>query len=126
MKFQYLLVTAGLVVAAIGVGAMQDPKAQGQTPAYIITEIDVTDAEAFAQYAPQVQPTFARFGGRYVARGGKTQSFIGEPPKRVVVLAFDSMERAQTWYFSPEYEALKALRDKSGKARIFAVEGLLP
>ena len=126
MNFKHLIMAAGLAIAAIGFGTTQDLRAQGQTPAFIITEIEVTDADAFSDYAPRVAPTFARFGGRYVARGGKTQSFIGEPPKRVVVLAFDSMERAQSWYFSPEYEALKALRDKSGKARIFAVEGLLP
>ena len=100
--------------------------AQPQTPAYVVTEIDVTDAAAFAEYAPKVQPSFAPFGGRYVVRGGKTQSLIGDAPKRVVVLAFDSIEQVRAWYDSPQYEALKALRDKAGKARIFAVEGVAP
>ena len=102
--------------------------AQGkiQMPAYVITEIDVTNAEAFKEYAPQVQPSFAPFGGRYLARGGTTQSLVGEPPKRVVVLEFENMERAQAWYASPGYDRLKALRDRAGKARIFIVEGLKP
>jgi uncharacterized protein (DUF1330 family) len=97
-----------------------------QAPAYVITEIEVTNAEAFREYAPRVQPSFAPFSGRYLVRGGKSQSLAGEPPKRVVVLVFDSIERVQAWYASPEYEALKTLRDKAGKARIFAVEGLAP
>jgi Domain of unknown function (DUF1330) len=50
----------------------------------------------------------------------------GDAPKRVVVLAFDNIEQVRAWYDSPQYEALKALRDKSGKARIFAVEGVAP
>lgn len=100
--------------------------AQPRTPAYVITEIDVTDAAAFAEYAPKVQPSFAPFGGRYVVRGGKAQSLTGDAPKRVVVLAFDSIDQVRAWYDSPQYEALKALRDKAGKARIFAVEGVAP
>ena len=115
--------TLALGAAAFAVHTLQ---AQPRTPAYVITEIDVTDAAAFAEYAPKVQPSFAPFGGRYVVRGGKTQALIGDAPKRVVVLAFDTIEQARAWYDSPQYEALKALRDKAGKARIFAVEGVAP
>jgi uncharacterized protein (DUF1330 family) len=123
MKIEYLLAEA-LLAIVVSTAAVQDLNAQTQALAYVITEIDVTDSEAFKEYAPRVQPSFAPFGGRYVVRGGKTESLTGEPPRRVVVLAFDTMERAQSWYASPEYEALKALRDKAGKARIFVVEGL--
>ena len=115
--------TLALGAAAFAVHTLQ---AQPRAPAYVITEIDVTDAAAFAEYAPKVQPSFAPFGGRYVVRGGKTQSLTGDAPKRVVVLAFDSIDQVRAWYDSPQYEALKALRDKAGKARIFAVEGVAP
>jgi uncharacterized protein (DUF1330 family) len=112
--------------SALGVAALAINGVHGQlrTSAYVITEIDVTDSAAFAEYAPKVQASFAPFGGRYVVRGGKTQSLAGDAPKRVVVLAFDSIDQARAWYASPDYEGLKALRDKAGKARIFAVEGL--
>ena len=122
MKTRYLLLPALLV--AIGATAIKRLDAHAPAPAYVITEIDVTDGEAFRDYAPRVQLSFVPFGGRYLVRGGNTQSFAGEPPKRVVVLVFDSMERARSWYASPEYEALKGLHDKAGKARIFAGEGL--
>jgi uncharacterized protein (DUF1330 family) len=126
MKIDHFVLAALLVGVAFWGAAVQQPKAQARAPAYVITEIEVTDAEAFREYAPRVQPSFMPFGGRYLVRGGKTQSFAGAPAKRVVVLAFDSMERAQSWYASPEYEMLKPLRDKAGKARIFAVEGVPP
>jgi uncharacterized protein (DUF1330 family) len=95
-------------------------------PVYVITEIEVTNSEAFKEYAPHVQSSFAPFRGRYIVRGGATRSLAGEAPKRIVVLAFESMERAQAWYASPAYTASKALRDKAGDARIFIVEGLKP
>jgi uncharacterized protein (DUF1330 family) len=111
---------------AIVMSAVPTLHGRVQMPAYVITEIDVTDAEAFREYAPQVQPTFQPFGGRYVVRGGNVQSLAGAPPKRIVVIAFDNMDRARSWYDSPKYGALKSLRDKAGKARIFVVEGYLP
>jgi uncharacterized protein (DUF1330 family) len=109
--------------ALVGAASAQD---NVPPPAYVVTEIEVTNAEAFREYAPQVQQTFAPFGGRYVVRGGSTQALIGDAPKRIVVLAFESMERAQAWYASSAYEALKPLRNKAGDARIFIVEGVKP
>jgi uncharacterized protein (DUF1330 family) len=124
MKTRYWFLP--VLLATVGGGAIKALATHSSVPAYVITEIEVTDGEAFREYAPRVQASFAPFGGRYLVRGGDMQSFAGEPPKRIVVLAFDSMERVQSWYTSPEYEALKGLRDKAGKARIFAVEGLAP
>jgi|SRR5262245_26441774 len=124
MNRRYVLVATLVASAATSAAAVE--RLGAQAPAYVITEIEVTDAAAFAEYAPRVQPSFARFGGRYLARGGKTQALAGSDPKRVVVLVFDSMERALAWYSSPEYESLKPLRDRAGKARIFATEGLPP
>src|SRR5262245_27831823 len=122
MNRRYVLVATLVASAATSAAAVE--RLRAQAPAYVITEIEVTDAAAFAEYAPRVQPSFA--GGRYLARGGKTQALAGSDPKRVVVLVFDSMERALAWYSSPEYESLKPLRDRAGKARIFATEGLPP
>jgi uncharacterized protein (DUF1330 family) len=80
----------------------------------------VTDPEGIKPYSQQVDATFAPFGGRYVVRGGKTASLEGEPPKRIVMIAFDSMEQAQAWYDSPAY---RAIRHKSATSRVYIVEG---
>ena len=50
-------------------------------------------------------------------------SFDGEPPKRVNILVFESMDKAQAWLSSPEYKAIVPLRDKVLKIRLYAVEG---
>ena len=65
--------------------------------------------------------------GRFLARGGKVATFQGEAPKgRIVVIAFDSLERAQAWYDSPAYQEIKPIRLKSATSRVFVVEGPTP
>jgi len=49
-----------------------------------------------------------------------------EPPKRIVIVTFDSVEAARKWYDSPEYSAIKPIRQRSAKARGFIVEGVAP
>jgi uncharacterized protein (DUF1330 family) len=65
-------------------------------PAYIVLNIDVTDPERFAEYVKTGAPTLAQYGGRYLVRGGRAEKLEGSlEPKRVVVIAFDSAERAR-------------------------------
>ncbi len=122
MKAHYSLVLA-LAGVAIGAAAAEGLKAQGNPSAYYIGEIDVTDEAGWKDFASRVEPTVKAFGGRYLARGDKIQAFDGEAPKRVAVIAFDSLARVQAWRASPAYTALKPLRDKSAKLRAYAVEG---
>ena len=83
-----------------------------------------TNQDNFKTYAAGVPATIAKYGGRSLVRGGKTQPLEGEPPKTIVVLAFDSAEAARKWYDSPEYSAIKPIRLRSAKARGFIVEGV--
>jgi len=92
--------------------------------AYIIVELEVTDPAGFEEYRQQVPATIARYGGRYVVRGGTTETLEGGwQPKRVVVLEFASMEQAKRWYNSEEYRAPKALRFKTAVSKAILVEG---
>jgi uncharacterized protein (DUF1330 family) len=71
-----------------------------------------------------VDATFAPFGGRYVVRGSEIASLEGEPPKgRIVVIKFDSMEKAKAWYDSPAYREIRPIRHGAAKSRVFIVEG---
>jgi uncharacterized protein (DUF1330 family) len=72
-----------------------------------------------------VPATIAAYGGRYVARGGRTEVLEGDlQPNRVVILEFPSLARLQEWYRSTEYAPLLALRQASSKSTVFITEGL--
>jgi uncharacterized protein (DUF1330 family) len=96
-------------------------------PGYLITEAEITDPAALRTYGDQLAETLAPFNHRYVVRTSKIQALEGDAPKsRVVIIAFDSVEKAREWYDSPAYAALRPIRQKAAKARIFIVEGLAP
>ena len=93
--------------------------------AYVLVEVDVTDAALFQEYAKGVPATIAAHGGKYIVRGGAVETKEGGwAPKRVVVLEFPSMTQARKWYDSPEYQPLLALRLKAANAKLILVEGM--
>jgi uncharacterized protein (DUF1330 family) len=92
--------------------------------AYVIYEAHVSDADRFERYKAAAAPTVAAAGGRYVTRGGQTTSFEGAPPARVVVLEFPTLEAAERWYHSEEYQRATELRAEGCTARMFAVDAL--
>ena len=106
-----LAVLAGISIGAVSVMAVHAQETK-TPPAYLIAEPDVTDRAAFQKYAEKVPETLVPFRGsfHYVVRGGKAQALEGQPPKSIVVLAFDSTEKALAWYNSPAYEANKPIR----------------
>jgi uncharacterized protein (DUF1330 family) len=87
--------------------------------------VTIEDAEGFAEYASQVPEVIARYGGRYIARGGTVEVLEGSwAPARVTLVEFDSLEQGKRWYESEEYQALAEIRRRSGKADLVLVEGL--
>lgn len=95
--------------------------------AYILVEIEVTDPIQYEEYRRVVPAIVERFGGKYRVRGGRTETLEGKRiPKRVVVLEFDSFDRAREWWSSPEYAAARKLRWDSAITEMILVEGLPP
>src|SRR5215467_5482419 len=118
---------AGIVLlAGIALGAltMQGLHAQAdKKPGYVVAEVQVTDPAAFQAYAAKVPPTLAPYHGRYIVRG-KAAAKEGEAPQGVVViLAFDSLADAESWYGSPQYQALIPERQKAAKSNVYFIEG---
>jgi len=128
MKSNHKLAVAVLAGFSIGVAGTHAIRAQQDkpTPGYVIAEVDVTDPDTYKKYAEKVPATVAAFDGHYLVRGGKVQAVEGEAPKRIVVIAFESAEKAHAWEYSPAYEAIKPMRHSSAKSRIFIVEGIAP
>jgi len=116
------------VAAGFGLGALtvHGLHAQVGPPAYVISEITVTDAEAYnREYVPLATRALAESGQRRLASGGRTVALAGEPPaSRIVVSVFENLEKARAAYSSPAYLAAREIGDRYGRLRIFAVEGL--
>jgi uncharacterized protein (DUF1330 family) len=92
--------------------------------AYLIADILITDSQMYDEYRRQVAPTVAQFGGRFIVRGGHHEVLEGERQiQRVVVLEFPSMDALKSWYNSPEYAPLLALRKRASTGTLVAVEG---
>jgi uncharacterized protein (DUF1330 family) len=92
--------------------------------AYVIFDIEVTDPEGYEEYKRLAPPAVTLYGGKYIARGGHTETLEGDwVPKRLVILQFESVERAKAWLNSPEYAEARALRHKYAKSEMVVIEG---
>jgi uncharacterized protein (DUF1330 family) len=92
---------------------------------YVVVNVRVTDPARYEEYRGKVPATIARYGGRYLARGGAVEALEGDwQPERLVVLEFESMERFREWYDSPDYAPLKQLRQEAAATQLVVVEGL--
>ena len=93
--------------------------------AYVIVDIDVKEPVEYARYKDMAALVVAAFGGKYLARGGKTETLEGEwVAKRLVILEFPAAARAKEWLNSKEYSAARALRHKTAKSNMIVVEGV--
>ena len=93
--------------------------------AYVIVDIQVTDPVGYEEYRKLAPPIVAAFGGKYLARGGKTETLEGDwSPKRLVILEFESAERAKEWLNSPEYRGARQLRRQTTQTNMVVIEGV--
>ena len=91
--------------------------------AYVIAEIEVTNPEGYAEYIPLANASLLRHGGRFVVRGGPSEVIEGDWAGRIVVLEFESIEAAWSWYRSDDYQAALPIRLRNSRGRMIAVEG---
>jgi len=93
-------------------------------PAYLIADVTTTDQATMDEYRKQVPATVAKYGGRFLVRGGAHEVREGDwKPNRLVIIEFPSMEQARRWYDSEEYRNPRALRLKAGRTNLVMVEG---
>ena len=90
---------------------------------YVIARADITNPEAYAQYAAAASKAIAEHGGKPLARGGKSEALEGKARGRNVVLEFESYDAARAYYYSAQYQAAKALREGAAEMEIVLVEG---
>ena len=92
---------------------------------YVLADITVTDPQEFQVYAQQSGATIEKYGGRYVARDGQPEALEGNwEINRIVLLEFATVEQVRAWYDSPEYSAIKGIRQHASNSRLLLVHGL--
>ena len=93
--------------------------------AYVIVEIEVVDPSGFEEYKKRVVPIVEKYGGKYIVGGGPIETLEGDwKPKRIVVLEFESMQRAKEWLNCEEYREPRKIRDRTAKTKMILVEGV--
>ncbi|MEW6029269.1 MAG: DUF1330 domain-containing protein [Chloroflexota bacterium] len=93
--------------------------------AYVVVDINVTDPVGYEEYKRLAPSTIGIYGGKYVARGGRTETLEGDwVPSRLVILQFDSIEQAKAWHNSPEYREARELRYKTATSNMVVIEGV--
>lgn len=117
---------AGIVLGATGISALH---AQTTTaPAYFVSNIqEVLDPALFQKYQAEGNKTTAPHGARVIAVGMPT--LIDAPrstkPKGIIfIMQFPSMKNLQAWWNSPEYAAVRPLREKATVGQIYVLQGL--
>lgn len=115
-----LLVGMAAFAAGTATGASQPAR-----KAYLLVQAEVTNPQQYQEYAKLSPGIVAKYGGRYLARAGRTVTLEGPAARsRVVVVEFPTFEQAQAFYHSAEYTAARALRATAGSAQFVVVEGV--
>ena len=97
---------------------------QATKKAYMVVQVDVTNPAQYQEYTKLAPAIVAKFGGKYLARAGRTVTLEGPPARsRVVVLEFPSLQQAEAFYNSPEYVAARKIRAGAAQAQFVVVEG---
>jgi len=93
--------------------------------AYVIAHINVKDPTRYADYVKLTPGTVAPFGGKFIARGGRSEKLEGDfTLNRVVILEFPSYEQAKAWYDSSDYRQALAIRQSCSTGMLTLVEGV--
>ena len=124
MKTRYTVALSMLAGAALGGAAIQGLHAQAKPPVYTVSEIQITDLDAYLkEFAPVAQASIKAAGGKVLA-GGPGTSLEGAPPAtRVTIQVWDNLEKAKAWRNGAEYKKAREIGDKYAKFRAIAVEG---
>lgn len=90
----------------------------------MIVEVkEVTDEKGYGEYIRKVPETVAKFGGKYLVRGGKMKVLSGDwDPARLIIIEFESMKKFDAWWNSPEYRAVAPLRERSARMNAIVIE----
>ena len=130
MKTKYTAALSMLAGIAVGAVAIQGLRAQTKPPAYLVTEINVTNPEVYRnEFAPKAQASIKAAGGRQIAIGiaggakGVTTIAGAAAPQLAVIQQWDSMDALMAWYNGAEHQAALKIGEKYAIFRRYAIDG---
>lgn len=92
---------------------------------YVIVDSEVIDAQQLPEFAQKVADAVTAHGGRFLARGGRLEAIHGDwAPQRLVIIEFDSFDRAREFAGSAEYAAVEEFRGRAVNSNVVMVEGV--
>lgn len=93
--------------------------------AYLIVRVNIRDLNVYKQYTAKSPDIIAKYGGRFLARGGDVETLEGDAFEgRVVLVEFPDMETARNFYNSDDYQAAKLIRSPVSDAQFLIIEGV--
>jgi uncharacterized protein (DUF1330 family) len=92
--------------------------------AYWVAHVDVNDPVAYENYKAANAVAFAKYGAKFIVRGGKQEIREGQSRARTVVLEFQDYDTAMACYNSPEYQKALAIRKDISTGDLVIVEGM--
>lgn len=88
-----------------------------------IARVDVHDAESYKDYVASNGLAFAKYGGRFMVRGGAYETPVGTTRSRNVVIEFPSYQAALDCWGSDEYQAARAKQRGGAEMDLVIIEG---
>jgi len=93
--------------------------------AYMVSDVNIINAERYEEYRLAVRTAVEKYGGRYIVRAGSSKVLEGTwNPARMVIVEFESMQAAERFFDSPEFIAARALRQNAAMVNMILTEGL--
>mgnify|MGYP001176399535 CR=1 FL=1 len=92
---------------------------------YILGQINILNIDMYKQYAEKVPKIIENYAGKYLVRAGKVTDLDGKSNgSRNVVIEFESVKNAKSFYYSDEYQSIINLRVNSSEGYLIIVEGI--
>ena len=94
---------------------------------YMIAEMTIKDDKLYSDYVARVPEVIAKYGGRYLVRGGPVTPLSGNwHPERIIVIEFETLEDVRRCFASKEYRELAPIRERSAAGKAIVVEACPP
>ena len=91
---------------------------------YFVVDVNIHDPQSYVEYSKQIGPMVARYEGKFLVRGGATETIEEDwQPQRLVIIEFPDTERFRAWYDSPEYAHIRTIRFQASTARALLAQG---